>query len=218
MNLIDEQYIFKINLDSSPVKVEIDQDRYYIQIDNFYAHPHLVAELANTIPVSQSPRLCNGMPKNKFSGRSTTHYEFDHFTDVIASVIHSYYPRTRSTQSIRDSISTMCFMCQAICSKDLPATEPHIDTDQPGRFAATIGLTPDSDCSGGTSFYTLNPGAPDSQEYVTDSTDKWQLDTIAPMAWNRLILYPSAYWHSAYVKPEWYTNQDTLRITQQFFI
>lgn len=219
MNIIDEQYIFGINLDSNPVKVDIDQNRYYVQIDNFYSNPHLVAELANTIPISQSPRLCNGMPKNKFSGRSTTHYEFNHFTNVIASVIQSFYPLVRSNQSIHDSIATMSFMCQAICSSNLPPTEPHIDTDQHGRFAATIGLTPDDKCQGGTSFYTLNVGTTlDTSEYVTDTTPKWQLDAIAPIAWNRLILYPSDYWHTAYIKPDWYTSQDNLRLTQQFFI
>ena len=36
MNIIDEQYTFDINLDSNPVQVNIDQDRYYIQIDDFY--------------------------------------------------------------------------------------------------------------------------------------------------------------------------------------
>jgi|TARA_B110000977_G_scaffold175731_1_gene230721 hypothetical protein len=219
MNIIDEQYTFDINLDSNPVQVNIDQDRYYIQIDDFYSNPHLVAELANTIPITQSPRLCNGMPKNKFSGRSTTHYEFNHFTKIISSIIQSYYPRTRSNQSIQDSITDMSFMCQSICTSNLPHIEPHIDTDQHGRFAATIGLTPDAECRGGTSFYTRLGDVEDTtQEYVTDTTPKWQLDAIAPLAWNRLILYPSAYWHTAYVKPEWYTSQDNLRITQQFFI
>lgn len=219
MKFIDEQQMFKINLDCEPIKVAIDHNRYYVQIDNFYSNPDLVAQLAHSIPVSQSLRLCTGMPKNKFSGRSTTHYEFGHFAKVIASVIQTFYPRQRSNTSIEDSVNTISFMCQSICSKDLPPTAPHIDTDQPGRFAATIGLTSNSQCRGGTSFYTpLMAQVGTAQEYITDTTDEWQLDAVAPMAWNRLILYPSIYWHSAYVKPEWYPTMDNLRITQQFFI
>ena len=219
MQYINEQEIFEINLNCNPQRVDIDQQRWYIQIDDFYVQPHLVAQLADTVPYSRSPRLYAGMPTNAYSGRSTVYFDFSHFAPVIGAVINSYYPRLRSSRSIADSIETVSFMCQVMCSTNLPATAPHIDTDQPGRFAATIGLTPNNRCVGGTSFYTLLTDQPTATlEYITDSTSEWQLDSVAPMAWNRLILYPSNYWHSAYVKPGWYDTPDQLRITQQFFI
>jgi hypothetical protein len=218
MKVIDEQTVFAVNLDCEPQKIEIDDQRYYIQIDNFYANPYQVLELASSIPVSQSARLCSALPTNADSGRSTTHYDLSHLSDVINGLIQTFYPRQRSPQSIRHTVEQLAFMCQVMSSEQLPALAPHVDTDQPGRFAATIGLTPTELCRGGTGFYTVRartPGVP--TEYVCDSTSDWQLDGVAELAWNRLILYPSSYWHSAYIKPTWYL-QPNLRVTQQFFI
>jgi hypothetical protein len=105
-----------------------------------------------------------------------------------------------------------------MCSLELPAREPHIDHPQDGFFAATIGLIADQHCQGGTAFYTPKLDTTPPNEYVTDTTQGWQLDHIAQLAWNRLVIYPTNYWHTPYIKPTWYTSPDNLRVTQQFFI
>lgn len=217
MKVIDEATVFEINLDSTPVKIDIDEHRYYIQLDDFYANPHMVEELAHSIPLSQSVAMCNGMPKNAHSGRANANYDLSHFGSVFAGIIHAYYPGLRTTDAIQHSLSTVSFMCQAVCSQDLPAIGPHIDYPEPGRFAATIGLTPTPHCRGGTSFYT-QLDTQESDHYVTDTTDSWRMDALAELAWNRLIMYPTNYWHTAYVKPGWYDTSEQLRVTQQFFI
>ena len=54
-------------------------------------------------------------------------------------------------------------------------------------------------------------------EYINDSIMDWKLIGIAPMKFNRMVLYNQAVLHSAYVKPYMFTG-DTYRLNQQFFI
>ena len=80
----------------------------------------------------------------------------------------------------------------------------------------SIYLNTPEECAGGTSFYTkLNDNPP--TEYVTDSTDSWELLGIAPMVYNRMVLYIQSVPHTAYVKPGMFTG-DLYRLNQQFFI
>lgn len=75
------------------------------------------------------------------------------------------------------------------------------------------------DCFGGTAFYTLKEYAWDKMptqemleergktlEWMTDKwtkPDAWQLNTVAGMKFNRMIVYPTQYFHSRFPLDGW---------------
>lgn len=57
------------------------------------------------------------------------------------------------------------------------------------------------------------------KNYMTESTEIWELTGKVEMKFNRLVLYPAFLLHSAYYKPEWFDlSIDKQRLTQNIFI
>ena len=101
------------------------------------------------------------------------------------------------------------------------------------NFASTIYLNTADECQGGTSFYTYGgkthyddqhqmqtldkAGKIPINQYITDSIGDFEMIGMAPMIFNRMVLYNQAVLHTAYVKPGMFVG-DNYRLNQQFFI
>ena len=44
----------------------------------------------------------------------------------------------------------------------------------------------------------------------------YKLEYIANIDYNSMILYPSHYWHNAYIKEDWFINEDRITLTGFF--
>ena len=44
----------------------------------------------------------------------------------------------------------------------------------------------------------------------------YQLEYVANIEYNSLILYPSHYWHNAYLKEDWFIDEDRVTFTGFF--
>ena len=49
-----------------------------------------------------------------------------------------------------------------------------------------------------------------------ENFQNYQLEYIADIEYNSLILYPSHYWHSVYLKEDWFTDTDRITFTGFF--
>ena len=49
-----------------------------------------------------------------------------------------------------------------------------------------------------------------------ENFQNYQLEYIADIEYNSLILYPSHYWHSVYIKEDWFTDTDRITFTGFF--
>lgn len=118
--------------------------------------------------------------------------------------------------------------------------ETYIHSDvQIGTYTAVAYLTPRELCQGGTAFWrhkkygwTRQPtkdemralGLPDTpefwQEIYQDGFDesKWDLLDVAEMKWNRLVIFPSAHFHSRYPKESFGRAPDDGRLIKVFFL
>ena len=50
----------------------------------------------------------------------------------------------------------------------------------------------------------------------SENFQNYQLEYIANIEYNSLILYPSHYWHSVYIKEDWFTDTDRVTFTGFF--
>ena len=65
-------------------------------------------------------------------------------------------------------------------------------------------------------------------EQLDNNVNKWfqldnnygqyKLEDIVTIEYNSMILYPSFYWHSPYLKSDWFTNADRITLTGFFAI
>lgn len=231
-NFINELETFAVNEELTiETRLVGPQKRILGIVDNFYKNPMMVRELALTIPPTTNERILTRLPSGKDSGRINAFYIMDHlgivYDDIIKKTFpqfYAHYEPEQITRIFRDAT----FMVNVMTSNNLPPRPPHIDHPYPMALASTIYLNTPEECAGGTSFYTFNgvdSGVEyglDSQgteldHYVTDSVGDWKLEDVAEMKFNRMIIYPAAMYHAAYIKPGMFTN-GVYRINQQFFI
>lgn len=229
---INEFETFAVNEDLKIETIEIGPYKRTLGIiDNFYKNPMLVRDLALTIPPTTNERILTRLPAGKDSGRINAFYILDHLGPIYEKIIektfvnfHVHYEPGAILRVFKDST----FMVNVMTSNNLPPRPPHIDHPNPLALASTIYLNTPEECAGGTAFYTFNgkdtgveygltEGSDNIDQYVTDSVGDWKLEHIAEMKFNRMIIYPAAVYHAAYVKPDMFNN-GTYRINQQFFI
>lgn len=95
-------------------------------------------------------------------------------------------------------------------------------------FAGVYYLNLPEQCKGGTAFYTLKEYGWDEMpteeqlkekgknlEWMTSKwtqPDAWELNTVAGMKFNRLIIYPTQYFHSRYPLEGWGTTPENSRL------
>ena len=58
--------------------------------------------------------------------------------------------------------------------------------------------------------------AKDWRKLSNENFQNYQLEYIANIEYNSLILYPSHYWHSVYIKEDWFTDTDRITFTGFF--
>ena len=56
----------------------------------------------------------------------------------------------------------------------------------------------------------------DWKKLSNENFENYQLEYIADIEYNSLILYPSHYWHSVYIKEDWFTDTDRITFTGFF--
>lgn len=227
-NTIDEENVFRINKDCSISYEEIGPTKIKcVTVDNFYENPDLVRDLALIIPASKNKRIRGNNPAE----RVNAFYVLDDMAWIYDKLIRQYWPEIADNihpDGIFESFRRATFMVNIMQSTNLPNVAPHQDNTSGVNWASTIYLNKDNECAGGTSFYTfngqdnissnsLNKHGKPLDRYITDSVGDWELVGIAPMKYNRMVLYNQSILHTAYVKPEMFTG-DLYRINQQFFI
>lgn len=223
-HIIDESKVFEINENLSATVFTVGPKKSKIIIvDDFYKNPHLVRELALTIPPTRHPGILGGVP----GGRIDASYNLEHFSQVFDNLIRNVFlpeEQRNLNSNLGEIFKSATFCVNVIQSTDLPPKVPHVDNREEFRFASTIYLNTPKECAGGTSFYTFN-GSQDGQElteglqnqYVADSIGPWEMIFLAEMKFNRFVLYEQNILHTAYVKPGMFEN-DLYRLVQMFFI
>lgn len=231
-NFIDEAETFQVNDELSIEIVEVGPNKRPLGIiDNFYKNPLLVRELALSIPPTSNERILTRLPAGPDSGRINAFYILDHLGPVYDKIIKTTFPNFYShyeTDAILRVFRDATFMVNVMTSNNLPPRPPHIDHPNPMALASSIYLNLPDECTGGTAFYTFNgvdtgveyglhKGSDEIDRYVADSAGDWKLEHIAEMKFNRMIIYPAAMYHAAYIKPGMFDN-GIYRLNQQFFI
>lgn len=227
---IDESVVFKINENCDikfeeigPTKIKV------VTVDNFYENPDMVRQLALDIPATTNQRIRGGNPAHRIN----VFYVMDGMASFYDYLLRTYWPEIMNNvhpYGVYESFSRATFMVNVMQSHNLPPTPPHQDNPNGDHFASTIYLNKDDEADGGTSFYTF--GGKDNaipvnfydvnqtipvDKYITDSVGDWELVGMSPMKYNRMVIYNQNILHTAYVKPDMFTN-DLYRINQQFFI
>ena len=54
------------------------------------------------------------------------------------------------------------------------------------------------------------------REIGGDDYENYKLEYVADIDYNSLILYPSHYWHNAYIKEDWFVDEDRVTFTGFF--
>jgi hypothetical protein len=229
---INEFETFAVNENFSIEVVKVGPNKRTLGIiDNFYKNPNLVRDLALSIPPTTNERILTRLPAGPDSGRINAFYILDHLGPVYDKIIKELFPDfydVYEPDAILRVFRDSTFMVNVMTSNNLPPRPPHIDHPNPMALASSVYLNLPEECAGGTSFYTFNgldtgveyglcAGSDDIDCYVADSTGDWNLEYIAEMKFNRMIIYPAAMYHAAYVKPGMFVN-GTYRLNQQFFI
>lgn len=93
-------------------------------------------------------------------------------------------------------------------ASETPSLPVHFDTELGGDYAAVLYLNLPSQCAGGTAFWRHGASAlgllpanasPETEaKYRADGADPglWICESVVAMAWNRLLVYPTDYFHS----------------------
>ena len=225
-NIINETEVFEINSNLSATTFTFGPNKSKIVIiDDFYKNPHMVRDLALTIPPTNNSRIVGGLP----GSRIDAFYNLEHFAVVFDEVIRNVFlpedQRHLANSNLDVIFKSATFCVNVLQTTDLPAVVPHVDNREDFRFAATIYLNTPEECNGGTSFYTYNgsqvgptvAGTGKQDKYVTDSVGPWEKIFLAEMKFNRFVLYEQNILHTAYVKPGMFEN-DLHRLVQMFFI
>lgn len=239
---IDELEVFKTNDDLSieVVKITSDDETAKIAIiDNFYANPDLVRDLALSIPPTVNDRITSYLPSGKNSGRVNAFYLMDSLGPTYDKILRKTFPeillpefaKSGRSDQIIGSFMRATFMVNVMTSENLPPRVPHIDCADSRAFASTIFLNTPRECAGGTAFYSFggkifsnkNFNTLDINEkilpdkFVIEDEGDWKKLYIAEMKYNRMIVYQQNILHNAYIDQSMFLN-NTYRLNQQFFI
>ena len=232
-NQINEDEIFLIN-ENYTVRVETfgsNKDKIVV-VDDFYANPHQVRQLALDIPASKNQRIRGGNP----AWRVNAFYVLDDMSWIFDQLCRQHYPEVMEQWpqgAMIDSFKRATFMVNVMQSENLPPVKPHMDNPSGLHFASTIYLNTENESNGGTSFYEF-AGKESIQDndsynyydkekttpitkYITDSIGDWEMTGMVPMKFNRMVLYPQNMLHTAYVKQGMFYD-NLYRLNQQFFI
>lgn len=239
---IDESEVFRTNEDLDIEIVEFrstSESAKVAIVDNFYANPDLVRELALAIPPTVNERITSYLPSGRNSGRINAFYLMDSLGPVYDGIIRRVFPEivfpefTKSgrTDQIISSFMRATFMVNVMTSENLPPRVPHIDCADYRAFASAVFLNTEDECAGGTAFYSFagkifsdkNYNSIDIEEkiepnkFVIDDEGDWKKLYVAEMKYNRMILYQQNIFHNAYVDETMFNN-GVYRLNQQFFI
>lgn len=233
-NFINEKEVFAINPDlEASVHVIGPEEIRIVVLENFYKNPDLVRDLALTIPPTENSKILAGSPGTRVFG----HYNFSNMYPIFHHIFRNVYgdiTNDITDEEIKTSISTTPFCVNISQSNKMPPVVPHIDDENRMLFAGALYLNTPEECSGGTSFYMLKGKQKVTNKeignwlletnngnfhthYLTDSEKDWDLLSVAEMKYNRLVIYPGNVLHTAYVKPEMFT-EDKYRLVQMFFM
>tara|TARA_B100001287_G_scaffold122592_1_gene103374 strand:+ start:2565 stop:3272 length:708 start_codon:yes stop_codon:yes gene_type:complete len=232
-NIIDEDAVFEINADYSVTVERIGPDKQNVVIvDDFYADPWAVRQLALDIPASRNKRIRGNNP----AWRVNAFYELDSMAWIFDQLGRMYFPEILNfypPNFMEESFKRATFMVNVMQTSNLPPICPHMDNTSGHNLAATIYLNEQNECAGGTSFYTFGgktfytdptithsydvQGTKPVTQYINDSIHDWEMIGMIPMKFNRMVLYNQAMLHTAYVKEGMFVG-DNYRLNQQFFI
>ena len=229
--IINEEKIFAINPNYDAQLVHYGDVKVLI-VDDFYENPYDVRQLALDIPASTNRRIRGNNPAHRINA----FYELSSMSWIYDQLARQYFPEVMTAyppQYMEHSFMNATFMVNVMQTNNLPPICPHMDDTSGMNLASTIYLNTANECNGGTSFYSFGgktyyddpsvthtldvQGKIPVTRYISDSIGDWKLLGIAQMKFNRMVLYNQAVLHSAYVKPQMFTN-DLYRLNQQFFI
>jgi len=230
---INEQETFAVkeNLEVQVIEMGAEKHKLLI-VDNFYKNPDLVRDLAIMIPPTTNKRILTNLPADHHSGRINAFYIMDGLAPTFDHIYKTYLPETyrcMRPNAVYESFRDATFIVNVMTSENLPACSPHVDFPYEDVYAALIYLNTPEECKGGTGFYSFNGLMKGFSEwmdaektikpdhFIVDSVGGWKLEYLAEMKFNRMVLYPQAVYHTAYIKPGMYTG-DNYRINQVFFI
>lgn len=213
---IDEELIFKLSSSLSIEKVFVNDNDFYIQVDNIYENPDMIRQLILDLPTTTNPLVNGGFPFGKDSGRICIYLNMYSVIDFLANTIKNYYNPNRPLLDIKNTIGSSPFMANVMTGNNIDTNYPHVDTDTPEHYACTIYFNKENELSGGTGFYTID-GSLRGNHNTDTKNKKYNLLAKSDMAFNRMIIYPSDWWHRSYIEAENFVNGN-YRISQQFFI
>ena len=239
-NSIDEYEAFEINpgystfVETFKPGNEKNKDKWVkvVIVDDFYKNPAMVRQLALDIPASQNKRIRGGNP----ALRINAFYDLSPMAWVFDQLIRTHFHEEASQlplNYLEQSFTNATFMVNVMQTKTLPPIGPHMDSPSGLNFASTIYLNDPNESNGGTSFYafggktkyddTMPKGTYDVEgkmpilKYINDDIHDWRKIGMAPMKFNRMVLYKQEVLHTAYVKEGMFV-EDNYRLNQQFFI
>jgi len=192
---INEKDIFAVNPNCNIYSGYLGNSKCVI-VDDFYLYPEKVRELALSTPAAKN------MARNTYPGLSINlGLDMTCLADTFLSLIKDNFSDgpCKTDHDIISAFNYMTFLVNVMQGQD--QQYPHMDSSDPGSFAATLYLNYNEESQGGTAFYAENG----------------QMLGYAEMAFNRLALYRQNVIHTAMIEPEWFTG-DTYRINQMFFI
>jgi hypothetical protein len=230
---VNEIETFEINEDFEWQMLEVGPEKArVIVVDNFYKNPELVRDLALMIPPTTNERILTNLPSGPTSGRINAFYILDHMAPAFDRIYREALPDIHIQMypgAVYDSFKNATFMVNVMTSENLPPRPPHIDYPDARAYAALVYLNTPDECAGGTGFYTFNGSQQGNSSHVDveqtrlpdkfmcESEGAWEKVEMVEMKWNRMVMYPQAIYHNAYIKPGMFTG-NTYRINQVFFI
>lgn len=223
ITLIDEQQVFQLDPNPEISVLDFAEDVRVVVVDNFYANPDLVRQLALTIPPTQHKNTVNRLTGSRINAS----YDLVHLGPAYEYLITKYWPeRSRHIpeSSIAQGFTRATFMVNVVHAQWIEPRVPHVDCQMTEFWASGIYLNTEDESSGGTGFWSHRgdvhtpvsmQDSPQNQ-LLTHSHGDWELLGVVPMVYNRMIVYPQNVLHMPDLHPN--SWQEHYRINQQFFI
>ena len=186
----------------------------FVTIDNFYDDPDKVRDFALKAEYNKpgQDKLMNIMSMGAWPGQTSLDvYKYNPIDSVVSKILNKPLRQLSNSGKFR------------ITYQNQTALSPlHIDSVSSDGYAGVLYLSDPVVSTPGTLFYKhkkTNSTTVDEQNLkdlekdINDIT-KWEVDTIAYIRYNRLIVYPSNRWHGA--APGFGTTIDNARLVQLF--
>ena len=135
-NSIDEYKVFEISQNYS-VNVETYKkyDVKVVVVDDFYANPEMVRQLALDIPASQNKRIRGGNP----AWRINAFYDLSGMSWIFDQLLRTYYHKEVSQlppNYIQQSFTNATFIVNVMQTETLPPVRPHMDSPSGLNFVS----------------------------------------------------------------------------------